>query len=69
MYSSLFLNAVEARARYGTLPVVHATGGLVDSVKDISSGVETATGFHARRVMNASFRLSFIHFKSFLLHF
>lgn len=32
--------------RYGTLPVVHATGGLVDSVKDISVGTETATGFH-----------------------
>lgn len=30
---------------YGTLPVVHATGGLVDSVKDVSIGVETATGF------------------------
>ncbi|CAJ1337146.1 unnamed protein product [Effrenium voratum] len=30
---------------YGTLPVVHATGGLVDSVKDISSGVQSATGF------------------------
>jgi len=32
--------------RYGTLPIVHATGGLVDSVKDISAGYETATGFH-----------------------
>lgn len=31
---------------YGTLPVVHATGGLVDSVKDISEGIDTATGFH-----------------------
>eukprot|EP00930_Biecheleria_cincta_P055536 TRINITY_DN41853_c0_g1_i1.p1 TRINITY_DN41853_c0_g1~~TRINITY_DN41853_c0_g1_i1.p1 ORF type:complete len:781 (+),score=137.88 TRINITY_DN41853_c0_g1_i1:70-2412(+) len=31
---------------YGTLPVVHATGGLVDSVKDIAEGVDTATGFH-----------------------
>jgi len=32
--------------RYGTLPVVHATGGLVDSVKDVSCGLEVATGFH-----------------------
>jgi len=31
---------------YGTLPIVHATGGLVDSVKDISEGIEVATGFH-----------------------
>jgi len=33
---------------YGTLPVVHATGGLVDSVKDISEGIDIATGFHVR---------------------
>lgn len=39
--------------RYGTLPVVHATGGLVDSVKDISHGLEVATGFHIQ-YMNAS---------------
>lgn len=32
---------------YGTLPVVTATGGLVDSVKDICEGVDVATGFHA----------------------
>jgi len=31
---------------YGTLPVVHATGGLKDSVRDISEGLEVATGFH-----------------------
>ncbi|CAE8613113.1 unnamed protein product [Polarella glacialis] len=31
---------------YGTLPIVTATGGLVDSVKDISEGVQVATGFH-----------------------
>jgi len=31
---------------YGTLPVVHATGGLVDSVKDVSEGIDVATGFH-----------------------
>jgi len=32
--------------RYGTLPIVHATGGLVDSVKDVSFGTGEATGFH-----------------------
>jgi len=32
--------------RYGTLPVVTATGGLLDSVRDISEGVGIATGFH-----------------------
>jgi starch synthase len=32
--------------QYGTLPIVVATGGLVDSVKDISEGIDTATGFH-----------------------
>mmetsp|Transcript_69737 Transcript_69737/g.145729 ORF Transcript_69737/g.145729 Transcript_69737/m.145729 type:complete len:765 (+) Transcript_69737:113-2407(+) len=31
---------------YGTLPVVHATGGLKDSVRDISEGLNVATGFH-----------------------
>eukprot|EP00933_Yihiella_yeosuensis_P049925 TRINITY_DN4754_c0_g3_i1.p1 TRINITY_DN4754_c0_g3~~TRINITY_DN4754_c0_g3_i1.p1 ORF type:complete len:836 (+),score=119.74 TRINITY_DN4754_c0_g3_i1:85-2592(+) len=31
---------------YGTLPIVTATGGLVDSVKDFSAGVDVATGFH-----------------------
>jgi len=31
---------------YGTIPVVHATGGLADSVKDISEGINVATGFH-----------------------
>jgi len=31
--------------QYGTLPVVHATGGLVDSVKDLSEGIDVATGF------------------------
>merc|ERR1719436_323155 len=31
--------------QYGTLPVVHATGGLVDSVKDLSEGIGVATGF------------------------
>ena len=32
---------------YGTLPVVHATGGLVDSVEDVRQGPEgmTGTGF------------------------
>lgn len=31
--------------QYGTLPVVTATGGLKDTVKDVSEGVQTATGF------------------------
>ena len=29
---------------YGTLPVVHATGGLADSVEDVKSGAEGVTG-------------------------
>jgi len=32
--------------QYGTLPIVTATGGLKDSVKDISAGPDVATGFH-----------------------
>jgi len=32
--------------QYGTLPVVTATGGLRDSVRDVSMGIDTATGFH-----------------------
>uniref|UniRef100_A0A7S1LTS3 starch synthase n=1 Tax=Alexandrium catenella TaxID=2925 RepID=A0A7S1LTS3_ALECA len=31
--------------RYGTLPIVTATGGLKDTVKDISEGPSVATGF------------------------
>eukprot|EP00928_Gymnodinium_smaydae_P040899 TRINITY_DN276_c0_g3_i1.p1 TRINITY_DN276_c0_g3~~TRINITY_DN276_c0_g3_i1.p1 ORF type:complete len:734 (+),score=178.58 TRINITY_DN276_c0_g3_i1:103-2304(+) len=31
---------------YGTLPIVASTGGLVDSVVDVSLGLEGATGFH-----------------------
>lgn len=31
---------------YGTLPLVHATGGLRDSVKSFYSDESTATGFH-----------------------
>ena len=31
--------------RYGTLPVVHATGGLEDTVRDISDADGTGTGF------------------------
>lgn len=31
--------------QYGTLPIVTATGGLVDSVKDLAEGVGKATGF------------------------
>lgn len=32
--------------QYGTLPIVTATGGLKDSVKDIAIGPNAATGFH-----------------------
>mmetsp|Transcript_75676 Transcript_75676/g.234796 ORF Transcript_75676/g.234796 Transcript_75676/m.234796 type:complete len:761 (-) Transcript_75676:176-2458(-) len=31
--------------QYGTLPIVTATGGLTDSVKDVSMGPNVATGF------------------------
>lgn len=31
--------------RYGTLPIVHATGGLRDTIIDISSDHEQGTGF------------------------
>lgn len=31
--------------RYGALPVVHATGGLVDTVTDVREGESTGTGF------------------------
>ncbi len=31
--------------RYGTLPIVHATGGLADTVIDCDAGLETGTGF------------------------
>merc|ERR1712032_952165 len=31
---------------YGTLPIVTATGGLVDSVRNFSEGLHVATGFH-----------------------
>ena len=31
--------------RYGTLPIVRRTGGLADTVVDISTGPDTATGF------------------------
>jgi starch synthase len=37
--------------RYGSIPIVHATGGLVDTVRDATpSSLEqgTATGFHFR---------------------
>ncbi len=32
--------------RYGTLPVVHAVGGLVDTVEDYDESTGTGTGFH-----------------------
>jgi starch synthase len=31
--------------RYGTIPVVHATGGLVDSVADVLTYPDSGTGF------------------------
>jgi starch synthase len=31
--------------RYGTVPVVHATGGLFDSVRNFDTGSGTGTGF------------------------
>jgi starch synthase len=31
--------------RYGTLPVAHATGGLVDTIVDCDAKLETGTGF------------------------
>jgi starch synthase len=31
--------------RYGTVPVVHATGGLIDTVVDCDAALETGTGF------------------------
>jgi starch synthase len=34
--------------RYGTLPLVHATGGLADSVVDLSAGKQAGTGIVIR---------------------
>src|SRR4029079_17612337 len=31
--------------RYGTVPVVHATGGLADTVQEFDSATRTGTGF------------------------
>jgi starch synthase len=36
--------------RYGALPVVHATGGLCDTVVDCDSALETGTGFVLREL-------------------
>lgn len=35
---------------YGTLPIATRTGGLVDSVTDVSQGVDSATGFYIPRL-------------------
>jgi len=43
-YSPDALSAKVAQ-RYGALPVVHATGGLVDAVVDCDAELETGTGF------------------------
>eukprot|EP00928_Gymnodinium_smaydae_P017576 TRINITY_DN1671_c0_g1_i1.p1 TRINITY_DN1671_c0_g1~~TRINITY_DN1671_c0_g1_i1.p1 ORF type:complete len:755 (-),score=120.71 TRINITY_DN1671_c0_g1_i1:268-2532(-) len=32
--------------QYGTLPIVTKTGGLADTVRDLSEGIDVATGFH-----------------------
>jgi len=40
--------------RYGTLPVAHATGGLVDTIVDAREGASTGTGFLFRDVTAAS---------------
>merc|ERR1719229_1053952 len=42
--------------RYGTLPIVTATGGLVDSVKDIALGCDEATGFHMSHLASDKMR-------------
>lgn len=42
--------------RYGTLPIVTATGGLVDSVKDVSLGINEATGFHMSHLSSDKMR-------------
>lgn len=31
--------------KYGTVPVVHATGGLADTINDFAGGLDAATGF------------------------
>jgi starch synthase len=42
--------------RYGTLPIVHETGGLADSVEDYQPGMSGGTGFVFRPYSGASFR-------------
>ena len=44
--------------RYGTVPIVHATGGLVDTVDDIDESDQSGTGFtfnayHSRDFLKA----------------
>ena len=37
------------RSRYGTIPIVHPTGGLADTIVDVGAGslaARRATGFH-----------------------
>jgi starch synthase len=35
--------------KYGTIPVVHATGGLADTITDLRAAPETANGFSFER--------------------
>ncbi|MCS1409302.1 MAG: Glycogen synthase [Verrucomicrobia subdivision 3 bacterium] len=59
--------------RYGTIPVVHAAGGLRDSVADESEGADEATGikfteFTSAAVLEAIYRALSIFKKPELLH-
>ena len=42
--------------RYGALPVVHATGGLADSIIDLDSDPENGNGFSFREYTTAAFK-------------
>jgi starch synthase len=48
--------------QYGTLPIVTATGGLVDSVVDVAEGVDKATGFQMSHL--ASDKMKEVVFKA-----
>jgi starch synthase len=40
--------------RYGTIPIVRATGGLEDTVEDLDETANTGTGFKFRDVSSSS---------------